>query len=272
MNRPFILSLACSLALGGTVLEVAAQTTTKPYAYTMKITPSRPKGSLAEQMSKDKTKPSTTVYTPCNDESELKQDVVAFKLDYDAGKVKTNKDKTKDRSDIRDVYLFFYNPNALGVLADDPNWASNPFSPPCLQDPLNPTSAVVPCDPKVWAVVRSAPSSGLGSSGSIALIPLAEISDIDPAIHLYLSANENLGSGKISEQLLRSYIRFDGAIKGVWSLTGIIASSPTTATATNTTPVDFTDPATWAAWDTATFMLGTPGVAFDQPEDSKTCK
>ncbi|QIK38475.1 hypothetical protein GWK36_11335 [Caldichromatium japonicum] len=270
MNRPLTLSLACCLALGCPALEVAAQTTTKPYAYTMKITPSRPKGSLAETMSKDKTKPSTIVYTPCTDESELKQDVVAFKLDYDAGKATTNKDKTQDRSAIRDVYLFFYNPNALGALADDPNWADNPFNPPCRQDPNDPNSAVVPCDPKVWAVVRSTPASMM--SGGIALVPFAEISDIDPATHLYLSANENVGSGKISEQLLRSYIRFDDALKGVWSLTGIIASSPTTAAGTSTTPVNFTDPSTWAAWDTATFMVGTPWIAFGQPEGTKTCK
>lgn len=252
MNRTLTLSLACCAAFGWVALDAMAQTTTKPYAYTMKITPSRPKGSPAEALSKDKTKPSTIAYTPCSDTA---QDVISFKLDYDAGKLRAGNDNAARRADLRDVYLFFYNPNALGARADQAG-QGNPFSPPCRQDPNNQNSPVVPCDPKVWAVVRSGPTAG----GSLALVPLAEISDIDPSQHIYLRASDNLGSGKISEQLLRSYIQFDGAVRGVWSLTGIIGSSPATAQSTNTTPVNFADPSTWAAWDTATFMLGAPWV------------
>lgn len=229
------------------------------YIYRMTVTSLAPKGSLAEIARKDKTKPGTIAFTPCNDDDDLKQDVVSFKLQYDPGKVKKNKDKTLDRSNIKDVYLFFYNPNALGALADDLNFAGNPFEPPCTDD----DGIEVPCDPKVWAVVRSKTHIQAGDMGSIALVPLAEASDIDPDIHLYLSANENIGSGKISEQLLRSYMRFDGSQKGVWSLTGIIA---------NAADVDFLDPATWAAWDTASFMLGTPWTALEQADEAKLCK
>lgn len=237
------------------------------YQYTMKVTSFAPKGSLADKVLKDKSKPSTITVTPCDDDDDLKQDVVSFKLQYDAGKVKKNKDKTLDRSSIKDVYLFFYNPNALGALADieeGNGFDNNPFAPPC-ESNGNP----IPCDPKVWAVVRSMPDIDSGYDGTTALVPLAEVSDIDPLTHLYLEAEHNIGSGtvagsgKISEQLLRSYIGFDGVQKGVWSLTGIIA---------NKDEVDFSDPSTWAAWDTAAFMLGTPWTALSQPQPDKACK
>jgi hypothetical protein len=282
MSRFLTVSLACLLAFSWST----GYTAEKAYKYMIKITASAPKGSLAEAAFKDKTKPSTIAFTPCNDDDEFKQDVVSFKLEYDAGKVKTNKDKTKDYSSIKDVYFFFYNPNALGALADvdEKTFADNPFEPPCkkYESEDDKEGTVIPCDPKVWAVVRSTPYINARDVGSIALEPLAEVSDINPKKHIYLSTEENIGTGKVTEQLLRTYIRFDGSQQGIWGLVGIIASkslpeAPETDEEASdeesvAVVVDFTDPSTWAAWDTATFMLGTPWTALSQDEDSKTCK
>lgn len=280
MSRFSTVLLTCALAFSWSTGYAAG----KAYKYMMKITAFAPKGSLAEAALKDKTKPSTIAFTPCNDDDELKQDVISFKLEYDAGKVKTNKDKTKDYSSIKDVYLFFYNPNALGALADadEQSFTDNPFKPPCKKyaSEDDEQGTVIPCDPKVWAVVRSTPYINARDVGSIALIPLAEVSDIDPQKHSYLSAEENIGTGKVTEQLLRTYIRFDGSQQGIWSLVGIIASKSlpetsdeeTSGEESNAVVVDFLDPSTWSAWDAATFMLGAPWTSADQEEEAKTCK
>ena len=248
MAKLLTVSIACCLALGGSLAHSADA---PDYKYAMKIAVVSPKGSLSEAVAKDKTKPSSVRFTPCND--DLKQDVLSFQLDYDAGKVSKSKEDGSLVSSVRDVYLFAYNPNALGALADDPNNAANPFQPPCLDHNGLPT----PCDPKVWALVR--PAFGIGN---IAIVPLAEASDIVAEEHIYLSADENIGQGKISEQLLRSYIRFDDLQKGVWVLVGIIAPQES---------VDFTDTTTWSAWDAATFMLGAPWTTEGQ-ETSQTCE
>lgn len=257
-------SLACCLALSWSIGEAA--TATKPYAYSMKITTVRPKGSVAEAALKDKTKPSTTPLTPCTETT--KQDVFSFQLTYDAGTRKVDKkDPTKSTSTVTDVYLFFYNPAALGIkpatVADPTSSIPDAFY-PHICETGNPIVEKA-CDPKILALVR--PAAAL-SAGQIALIPLADAADIragDPE-HIYLLAGENLGTGKISESLLRSYMRFDDLPQGLWSLIGVVGPKIDPASTTPPTPVDFLDQTNWAAWDSASFMLGSPW------QNKKTCQ
>jgi hypothetical protein len=241
MTKFLTTSLACCLALTWSIGDAAAAA--KPYAYSMKITVSRPKGSVAEASLKDKTQPSSTALTPCND--DLKQDVLSFQLVYDAGKITVNKDPKKNTTTVTDVYLFFYNPTARGA---DPNGSQVPVDGyPEICKTI--ADVDIACDPKIWALVRPA----AGGVGSIAMEPFADASNIS-ADNFYLSKEENLGKGKISESLLRSYMRFDDLQQGLWSLVGIVGPK----TDAGAKPVDFKDPSTWAAWDVATFMLGSP--------------
>jgi len=236
-------------------------TTTKSYAYSMKITVNRPKGSVAETSSKDKAKPSTIAFTPCND--AVKQDVLSFQLAYDAGKITVNKkDPTASTSTVTDTYLFFYNPSARGEApADATDVVKEQYYPQlCERNGV----ADVACDPKVVAVVRPTMQVGL-----TALVPLVDVFDIDATAHTYLSADENLG-GKISETLMRSYIRFDELQKGIWSLVGIVGPKVDPADPTAVITLNFSDPSTWAAWDAATFMLGAPWTYTGQTA-SLTC-
>lgn len=79
--------------------------------YSMKITITKPKGSAAELVSKNKALPTTIPFSPC---TLAKQDVLSFNLIYNAGKT---------AADLMDVYFFFYNPSAEGT-ADSPKvWA-----------------------------------------------------------------------------------------------------------------------------------------------------
>ena len=69
------------------------------------------------------------------------------------------------------------------------------------------------------------------------------------AANVYLPAADNLGQGAQTETVLGGYINLEYISTGTWQLVAIIANSAT---------VDFEDPATWAAWDTTTLMLGKP--------------
>jgi len=228
MSKYLSIVLAGCLAFVSIVGSAATSAT-----YSMKIDITKPKGSAADAVSKQKNLPATTPLSPC---TTGKVDALAFKLTYNAGK------SAEDTvSPLQNVYLFFYNPNALGAVADDAtNALSTPFSPPCKDS----NGITVPCDPRVWALARPYPDF----PGVVALTPLADVGDIVPGTHSYLSAGENLG-GTITETLLRSYLIFDGLHTGIWELVGIVADP---------TPVDFKDSATWSAWDVGSFMLGAP--------------
>jgi hypothetical protein len=101
------------------------QTTTKtvkPYAYSMKITVSaRPKGSDAEASLKDKTKPSTTAFTPCTD--VWKRDVLSFQSDFTT-QVNARSIRQENwhyvTSSVTDVYFFFYNPQGIRLKIPQP--------------------------------------------------------------------------------------------------------------------------------------------------------
>ena len=282
-------SLACCLALSWSIGY--AQTTTKtikPYAYSMKVTVSRPKGSSAEASLKDKTKPSTTALTPCTD--LFKRDVLSFDLLYDAGNRKYDKKNDTTTSSVSNVYVFFYNPEALGI--DTINSAN---ATPSTTKDISLLSSQYPefcevgvdtsgnilyqaCDPRLWVLDR--PAAG---TESLAMRPLADIHHIRPndIDHIYLAADENLGTGKINDKTLRSYMRFDDLPKGLWALVGVIwpkiedasangidPSDPTT-TLDLPDPNDFKDPTKWAAWDGVAFMLGSPWALpkTDQPDE-----
>lgn len=66
----------------------------------------------------------------------------------------------------------------------------------------------------------------------------------------YIAAADNLSVAQ-SEVLLGGNLRLENLPSGVWSVTAIVADS---------TAVNFDDPATWDAWDVATFVLGKPWV------------
>jgi hypothetical protein len=66
----------------------------------------------------------------------------------------------------------------------------------------------------------------------------------------YIAAADNLSVAQ-SEVLLGGNLRLEGLPTGLWSVTAIMADS---------TAVNFDDPATWDAWDVATFVLGKPWV------------
>ncbi|BCU07707.1 hypothetical protein Atep_23840 [Allochromatium tepidum] len=251
-------SLACCLALSWSIGY--AQTTTKtvkPYAYSMKVAVSLPKGSDAEASLKDKTKPSTTALTPCTD--EWKRDVLSFQLTYDAGKRTINKKDGTETSTVTDVYFFFYNPQALGLKTTatpktDPNDTSDTDADYPEMCEINATEYQA-CDPKIWVITR--PAVG---TAPLAMRPLAEPADIrfGDIDHIYLSKDENLGTGKISDSTLRSYMKFDDLTQGLWSLIGIVGPIIDLNVTTPPLALEFDDPTKWAAWDAVSFMLGSP--------------
>jgi hypothetical protein len=69
------------------------------------------------------------------------------------------------------------------------------------------------------------------------------------ATDIYVKATENPGSGSITETVLGGYINVDGVTTGTWQMIAIIADNAT---------VNFDDPTTWTAWDTATVIFGKP--------------
>ncbi len=87
----------------------------------------------------------------------------------------------------------------------------------------------------------------LGSSLTGPFSPSTLVGSV--AANVYLPAADNLGQGAQTETVLGGYINLEYISTGTWQLVAIIANSAT---------VDFEDPATWAAWDTTTLMLGKP--------------
>lgn len=141
--------------------------------YTMKVTPSMPKGSAGEKLLA--TQPTNTKLSPC---SAALVDAVSFALAYNAGSA----------PDIRDVYMFFFNPNGDGVTT-----------------------------PKYYVVSRSSISNG-----GLALVARFNLADLKPATDLYLAAEANPGAA-VTESLLSSFISIDGITVGTWQLIGIVA-------------------------------------------------
>lgn len=69
------------------------------------------------------------------------------------------------------------------------------------------------------------------------------------ADNIYLRAIDNLGQGAQTETLFGGYISLRSIATGTWQVAAILANSST---------VDFEDPTTWSAWDTATIIVGKP--------------
>lgn len=146
--------------------------------YAMKVTPSMPKGSAGEKLLS--TQPTNTKLSPCSSSAQV--DAVTFSLAYNAG----------SGTDLLDVYMFFFNPNADGV--------------------YNPQ----------YYVVSKASISG----GGLALVPRYTLTELTPATDMYMAKESNTG-GAITESLLSSFITIDGVPAGTWQLVGIVADRAT---------------------------------------------
>jgi hypothetical protein len=146
--------------------------------YTMKITPSMPKGSAGEKLLT--TQPTSTKLSPCN--SSALVDAVSFALAYNAG----------SGSDLLDVYMFFFDPNADGVYS-----------------------------PKYYVVSKASISGG-----GLALVSRYTLEELTPATDMYMAKESNPG-GAITESLLSSFISVDGVPSGTWQLIGIVADRAT---------------------------------------------
>lgn len=174
MNTISLLRLVvCALAILS--FEASAATTS---TYSMKITATMPKTSAGGLVTG--TQPSNTKFSPCNNTAI--GDAVTITLAYNAGST---------AADLRDVYLFFYNPSAAGYNSD----------------------------PRVFVVSKTNLTSG-----GPALDPRADIQDVSAGTDAYLSAAQNLGGAK-TETLFGDYILLDGAADGTWQIVGIIADS-----------------------------------------------
>jgi hypothetical protein len=171
LDRARLLLASCSLLLA---LDAFGASTS---SYSMTIGISHPKGSASEKLLS--TQPTGTDYSPCDNDAKL--DAVSFELSYKAG---------SDESDLRDVYVFFFTPNADGE-----------------------TSA------RYFAVSKR----GL-FQGGVAIIPRHTVEDIDPVLDIYQDAESNLG-GSVTENLISSSILLDGIPVGTWHLVGIVADS-----------------------------------------------
>lgn len=73
-----------------------------------------------------------------------------------------------------------------------------------------------------------------------------------PTTDAYTAVSDNLG-GAQTEVILGGNLTLHGLDSGVWFVTAIIAPAAT---------VNFDDPRTWSAWDTAPFMLRKPWKGF----------
>ncbi len=82
----------------------------------------------------------------------------------------------------------------------------------------------------------------------VGFIPRLTASAIVAATDIYLEMADNPG-GTITETFLGGSILLDGVRTGTWQIIGIVADSTT---------VNFNDPTTWTAWDSATIMVGMP--------------
>jgi len=75
------------------------------------------------------------------------------------------------------------------------------------------------------------------------------------ATQTYTAAANYLGGLK-NEALLGGELALEGLEEGIWMVSAIVADSAS---------VKFGDPATWKAWDTATFMVGKPWTGTTPP-------
>ncbi|TRW89720.1 hypothetical protein [Candidatus Methylobacter oryzae] len=191
-------------------------------AAAIKVSVSFPKGSAGEKIAK--TLPTSTKISPCNDIT--KTDAVTFTAVYDA----TNPASTTAAPlSPLDLHLFFYNPDAV-------NGANKFYS--ISKGLIGATTTGV----SVTAYADAAAIQAAMTGGT--LIP-------------YLAGANNFNTASFTEVVFGSSIRLDvagggvgtGLNTGTWQLIGILADSAT---------VDFTDPATWTAWDVVTVMFGMP--------------
>lgn len=203
--------LALSLLAFSLIADVQAATS-------IKVAVSFPANSAGAKIAK--TLPSSTKISPCNDTTKL--DAVTFTVTYDA----TNPASTTAVPlPMLDLYLFFYNPDAVG--------GANKF----------------------YSV-----SKGLLGAG-VAVTAYADAAAIQAAqagatLVPYLAGTNNFNSASFTDTVFGSSVRFDaspggigtGLNTGTWELIGILSDSA----------VNFTDPVTWVAWDVATVMLGMP--------------
>lgn len=187
-------------------------------AASIKVSVSFPKGSSGEKIAK--TLPSSTKISPCNDTA--KSDASTFTVVYDA----TNPASTTAVPlPVLDLYLFFYNPDTV--------------------DGTN----------KFYSVSKGLLGSGVATT-AYADAAAIQAAQAGATLVPYLAGTNNFNTASFTEVLFGSSIRFDAAPGGVgtglntgtWQLIGVLADST----------VDFTDPATWSAWDVVTVMFGMP--------------
>jgi hypothetical protein len=147
--------------------------------YSMSIELSKPKGSAGEKL--ESYQPESTEYTPCDNDEVL--DALTFELTYNAG---------TDDTDMRDVYIMFFNPNADGEN-----------------------------QPRYYLVSRRELMQG-----GMVINPRWTVDNIDPSWDIYLRSEENLG-GSTSENLIGSSVIVDGITMGTWQVIGIVADRST---------------------------------------------
>lgn len=146
--------------------------------YAMKVTASLPTGSAGGKLLS--TQPVSTKLSPCNNSALV--DAISFLLEYNAG----------SGTDLLDVYVFFFNPNADGVNTSKYYFASKASI----------------------------------ASGGLALVARNKLSDLNPATDIYHAKENNTGAS-IKESLLSAYITVDGVPSGTWQLVGIVGDRST---------------------------------------------
>lgn len=181
--RPLIFAASLLLAAHGS--SVLAQTTDpepKPYtSYSVVLTITAPSGSAAASLKK--TQPAGTKFSPCSSADSLDQLTLTIK--YDAGKIAENK---------RDLYVFFYRPEAKGEKND----------------------------PAYFSVTKRR------SATPYLITERYSISDLNTnrAIDAYVPAADNLG-GAITEVVLGGNSVLEGLASGTWQAIGIVADAAT---------------------------------------------
>ncbi len=172
-------SASCLLAL--CLLTLSPALNAAGYKYVTSIATTMPSGSAGASLTDGQ--PKSVKFSPCSSTTGLDQITLALK--YDAGKLATDK---------RDLYLFFYRPEAGGNIFD----------------------------PRFYPVVKRFPGASylINARATVREMNAAKTTDI------YVPAANNLG-GAITETILGGNIVLEGLQAGLWMAISIIADSAT---------------------------------------------
>ena len=151
------------------------------YKYVTTIAATMPAGSAGASLTD--SQPKNIKFSPCSSSTGLDQ--ITLSLKYDAGKLAADK---------RDLYLFFYRPDASG----------NVF------------------DARFFPVVKRFP----GGNYLIQARPTVRDMNAARTTDIYVPAANNLG-GSITETILGGNIVLEGLQAGLWMAISIIADSST---------------------------------------------